>query len=139
LEDLGSQWGTYTNTVTTELQKIAEIEGVDVGEKLIADTSDENTLANRIQREYDNAVQAALEGGASVEEAKIYAANAINAAGYNITSFGDEMEARTVTIKGEIPDGWKVQEDGSVVDETTGNKVEGVKYTKTENGTYEYQ
>lgn len=122
--------------IAGEMEAIADIDSVDVGAKIIVGESD---IADRLAVMYGDAYNAAIAGGASVAEAMAIANQIINSVGYDAPAI--EMEERTITLTGDIPDGWTPQPDGSVTTtDADGNTtvVKGVKATKVEGGSYTY-
>lgn len=101
----------------------------------IIEVDGENPIANQLNTLYNNAVMAALEGGASVADAMTQANAIMQAVGFEPPEV--EMEAKEVTITGELPEGWTPQEDGSMLG-PDGQPLTGVKWTAVDGGTYTY-
>ena len=87
IQALGEQYKTLSDTVIAGLTKIAGLDTVDVGEKVVFG-GENGDLATQLQDYYNKAVEAAILGGAETAEAIAYATNLINQAGYNITGLG---------------------------------------------------
>lgn len=124
--------GNLSEEISNEMQEIAAIESVDVGEKIVVG---ENEVANKLNNLYSNAVNAAIAGGQSVASAMQTANSIINAVGYEAPEI--EMEEKTVTVTGQLPDGWTPQENGSMTG-PDGQLLQGVKWIEESGGTYTY-
>lgn len=135
---LKEQLETIPETLQDTIDAVTSIEGIDVGELItVDDTLDTNSLAYQLTDMYNQAYDAAIAGGMSATQAIEYANAMMEGAGFA----APEMEEKTVTLTGDIPDGWTPQEDGTVVTtDASGNQVtvKGVKAVKTENGQYTY-
>ena len=134
-KELAAKLGLVSDEYQTLIDTIANS-----GDDLEAgDIVTDIALADSISQMYMDAVKAALDGGKSVAEAMEQGQNLINANGYEIPEV--EMEAKEVTVTGQIPDGWYPQEDGSVTTrDADGHEevVKGVKILSSEGGTYTY-
>ena len=124
--------GNIPSEIANVIQEIANIDSVDVGEKIIVG---ENEVADKLNNLYMNAYNAAIAGGNSVAEAMAIANDVINAVGYNPPEI--KMEEKTVTVTGDLPDGWVPTVDGHMLG-PDGQVLEGVKYVENDGGTYTY-
>ena len=96
-------------------------------------------IGDQLFNMYSQAVEAAQVGGASVAEAMAQANELMAAVGFQPPEV--EMEAKTITLSGDVPDGWYPQIDGSVqAIDPNGNTytVEGVQAVPKEGGGYTY-
>jgi hypothetical protein len=119
--------------VQSTLTEIANIEGVDVGEKISAD---KNAVAAKLKSFYTSAIDAIIQGGASTADAQRIANAMVNAVGFDIPEV--EMEEKTVTVTGDLPDGWKPAENGVMLG-PDGQALEGVKFIEEKGGKYTYE
>ena len=124
--------GSITDEIANTIQAIAELDSVDVGEKVYIN---DNGIGDQLNMLYTNAYDAAIAGGKSVAEAMQIANNIINSVGYEAPEI--EFELREIPITGDIPDGWRPYRAGTVLG-PDGNIIEGVSWEKTESGTYSY-
>lgn len=124
--------GNMADEIATTIQAIANLDSVDVGEKVyIGDQG----IGDQLNTLYENAYNAAIRGGKDVAEAMGIANNIINSVGYEAPEI--EWEAKDVTIVGDLPDGWIPLRNG-MIQGPDGNIMEGVDWQKTESGQYSY-
>ena len=114
------------------IDELADIEGIDIGEKI---TVGDSEVANKLNTMYTNAYNAAIAGGKSVAEAMQIANAAINAVGFEAPEI--EMEEKTVYVTGELPDGAYPVEGGSIVG-PDGLPLTGYDWKESPGGTYTY-
>ena len=124
--------GNLSEDISAEMQEIAAIESVDIGEKIVIG---ENEIANRLSALYTNAVNAAIAGGQSVASAMQTANNIINAVGFDAPDI--EMEEKTVYVTGELPDGATPIPGGSVIG-PDGQTIQGYTWQEEPGGSYTY-
>lgn len=126
--------GDMADEIATTIQAIANLDSVNVGEKVYVD---DRGLGDQLNTLYENAYVAAISGGKSVAEAMEIANSIINSIGYETPEMDIEFEPREITVVGDLPDGWMPQEDGTVTSET-GAVYNGVTWKKTDSGQYAY-
>lgn len=124
--------GDLSEDISNEMQEIAAIESIDIGEKIVIG---ENEIANRLSALYTNAVNAAVAGGQSVASAMETANNIINAVGFDAPDI--EMEEKTVYVTGELPDGATPIPGGSVIG-PDGQTIQGYTWQEEPGGSYTY-
>lgn len=85
---------------------------------------EDDTLANQLTSIYDEAVKAALAGGASVAEAQKAGIKAINESGFDLDP--EQMEAEEVTVTGSLPPDVDVQAEPQTIDGVTYSDIKHV-------------
>ena len=139
--------GSMTSSLKESLESLATTatkvgeefnENWDASVNSIENAISSNSLAYQLSSAYTQAYDAAIVGGASVQQAMAMANQMIEAEGFNVP----EMEAKTITVTGTLPPGWEPQPDGSVTTVDTGGKtvtVQGVRNVKHDGETYTWE
>ena len=135
IEALGEKYFEAGSTIITTLSEIAALDTLDVGEKITVG-GEGNDLATTLMNFYNAAVQEAIRGGESVQEAQAYAKRLIESSNFAIDSMG-EMEFTTVTVTGQLPSGWEPVQNGGFIG-PDGQPIEGVSWQEKKGDEYTY-
>ena len=90
MKDLSTEFGSLSTTLISGLTNIANIEGIDIGEKITLTTN--AALAQSLTQYYNELVQSAINGGATEEVASAYASRMLSAVGFDVALINGVLE-----------------------------------------------